>query len=268
MTAEEKELIPGPIEGYKGTDKDMKCQGFQFQIGMNILPDSKPLVLCKHGFHFCQQPSGPYAYNRYERIWKIRAYDILDSQWAPGADYKQVCRRIEIIREVSISGYYNTAYRNTGYSNAGNSNAGDNNTGDRNTGDSNAGYRNTGHSNTGHNNTAYSNAGNSNAGHSNAGNRNTGNSNTGDSNTGDGNASNYQSGFFCCEEPTLFFFDKPTEASRNALDSDFRLINDLCTCLQKDVPFAFQPYLSLPNATEKAIKALHAAHIERRKKRK
>jgi hypothetical protein len=47
------------------------------------------------------------------------------------------------------------------------------------------------------------------------------------------------------------------------IDGD--LVLDLSVQLSKDDMFDITPYLSLPNATEKKIKALHKKHIERRK---
>ena len=112
-----QKLIPGPIKGFKGTDKNMKCKGFQFVMGENILNNNKDLVLCKNGFHFCQQPSGPFIYERYDRIFKIEAYDILVTSFQPGAAYKQVCRKVVFLEEVKVGGDGNTGYGNaTNYS--------------------------------------------------------------------------------------------------------------------------------------------------------
>jgi hypothetical protein len=279
MTAKTQKLIAGPIVGYKGTDEDMKCHGFQFQMGINILPGDEPLELCRHGFHFCQQPSGPFAYKAYARVFKVEAYDILDADWEPGADYKQVCRRVRFLEEIVIggdgntgdrnigdanTGYGNTGHSNTGDSNTGHSNTGDRNTGHSNTGDSNTGYRNTGDGNTGYRNTGHINTGDSNTGDSNTGYRNTGYSNTGNRNTGSGNVADDQTGFFCLNSPTLHFFDLPTELTRN--DLDIVLIRRLGRALAQNEPFDCAPFLQLPNATEDRIKALHKAHVAARKK--
>jgi hypothetical protein len=284
MTAKTQKLIAGPIVGYKGTDEDMKCHGFQFQMGINILPGDEPLELCRHGFHFCQQPSGPFAYKDYARVFKVEAYDILDADWEPGADYKQVCRRVRFLEEIVIggdgnTGYRNTGHRNTGERNTGNRNTGNRNTGERNTGNRNTGYSNTGYGNTGDFNTGYRNTGNrntgnrntgdfntgySNTGYGNTGDFNTGYSNTGNRNTGSGNVADDQTGFFCLNSPTLHFFDLPTELTRN--DLDFILIRRLGRALAQNEPFDCAPFLQLPNATEDRIKALHKAHVAARKK--
>ena len=258
-----QKLIKGPIKGFKGTDVDMKCNGFHFKMSeMNVLDNDNPLELWTNGFHFYQQPSGPFCYKNYARIFKVEAYDVLDSPNEPGADYKQVCRKIVFIEEVKACGDWNTGYGNTGNRNAGNWNTGDWNTGHGNTGDRNAGHRNIGNGNAGDGNT-----GDRNAGHWNAGNGNTGHGNTGDRNAGSGNVADFCSGYFCTKTPKVVIFDKPTNIPREKLDMD--LISRLSQKLQSPQPFDLAPFLSLPNATEEKIKNLHIAYkqaIERKEK--
>ena len=135
------------MTGYKATDADMKCRDFEFEIGKWYEVEGE-LEMCANGFHFCQQPSGPWAYytQKGTRVWKIEAEEVLDLPFAPGADYKYVARRIRFVVEVIATGYSNTGDSNTGYSNTGNSNTGNSNTGNSNTGYSNTGDRNTGDS--------------------------------------------------------------------------------------------------------------------------
>ena len=207
------------MRGYKGFDKDLKCRGFQYEIGEEY-EHKGDIKLCKEGFHFCKSIIDVKDY-----------YDITDENYrlceieASGevieGDNKCVTNKIKIIREISKEEIYilgnegknniglgntgdrnigdrNTGDRNTGYWNIGDSNTGDSNTGDSNTGDRNIGDRNTGDSNTGNRNT----------GDSNTGNRNTGYWNTGYSNTGDFNLTDRSTGCFCTEKQPLKFFDK------------------------------------------------------------
>ena len=260
-----QKLIPKML-GYKATNGQMQCQGFQFELGKEYEIDKNlPLVLCKQGFHFCEQPSGVWSYYSGidTRIFKIEAYDTLETVFEAGADFKRVCRKIKFVEEVKIDGNCNTGYRNTGNSNTGNWNTDDSNTGDCNTGNRNTGNWNTGDSNTGNSNTGNRNTGNSNTGNRNTGNRNTGNCNTGYRNTGDWNVCDYSTGFFCAKEQPVIVFDKPTKIKRDKLP--FSLMQKLHDKFMQDEDFDIKPFLKIPNATAKAIKALHKKHIALRK---
>ena len=131
----QQQLISGPVEGYKIVNEDMTCRGFKFETGKRIkLQNTDALVLCQNGFHFCKYPSGPWSYYSSGRVFKVRAYGVLDTPLEPGAEYKMVCEEIELYEEVLIGGDSNTGNRNTGNSNTGNWNTGDWNCGDFHTG--------------------------------------------------------------------------------------------------------------------------------------
>jgi hypothetical protein len=217
-------LEPGhydTLTGFKATNADMTCRGFQFQIGVwHHIPKSKPLKLCDIGFHFCIHPSGPRAFYPHptDRVFKCEAKDVLVEE-THGASAKCVARHIRLVSEIKPSGNNNTGNNNTGdcntgYGNTGNCNtnfcntgnynagghnagdynAGDYNAGDYNTGDHNEGNRNTGHYNTGYGNTGDRNTGDRNAGIHNTGIQNTGLYNTGNCNTGIHNTGNHNAG--------------------------------------------------------------------------
>ena len=231
----EQKLIAGPVEGYKATDKDMKCRGFQYEISKEYeLPVDAELKICETGFHFCHYPSGVWAFygDPGTRVFKILAWDVLDLPVEPGADYKLVCRKIKIVEEIDIGGDGNTGYGNTGHRNTGNRNTGDWNTGNRNAGDGNSGDRNTG------------------------------DWNTGDRNTGHGNACDKCADSLCSVASPVRLFDK---AVADPTKINWELVSQLSEALMSNEPIDPSPYLSLPNATPKAIKQLHDAHIARRK---
>ena len=254
--------------GYKATDQNMCCRGFQFVLGEWHKHDGGELKMYESGFHFCEYKSGIWSFypNEGTRVFKVEAKNcILGSE--PGADMKHVAMEIRLVEEIIPAGDGNTGDRNTGDGNSGDRNAGDGNSGNRNAGSRNSGNWNAGTRNAGDRNTGDGNSGNWNTGTRNAGGGNTGTRNAGDGNSGDGNAGNGNatdscSGHLCRQKQPVVIFDK---AVTEGAHIPYRLINELSSFLEKDDNFDIEPFLSIPNATREGIVALHAAHIARRK---
>ena len=144
----------------QATDKDMKCRGFQFELGKWYEVEGE-LALCGNGLVFCDHWSGVWAYysDPGSRVFKIEAEDVLDLAVEPGADHKRVCRRIRLVKRPRrlMAG-------NSGDGNSGNRNSGEGTLAaelwlpelwqpelwrpelsNRNSGDRNSGYRNSGY---------------------------------------------------------------------------------------------------------------------------
>ena len=49
------------IRGFKGFDKDLKCRGFQYEIGKDYEQEGK-VKCCVRGFHFCENPFDVFRY--------------------------------------------------------------------------------------------------------------------------------------------------------------------------------------------------------------
>lgn len=67
------------VEGYKGTNKDMKCyNNFQFTLGEEYTKDGE-IIMCKNGFHFSPtlkqtfQFYTPYGEHNNNRFFKVKA---------------------------------------------------------------------------------------------------------------------------------------------------------------------------------------------------
>ena len=179
----------------KGFDKDLKCRGFQFEIGKEYdtgAPDEK-LELCSNTvFHYCNSLQDVHEYYSCTQDNRFCEIEVLGREITDGKKYGT--NKIRILREIvgeellQLKGLIN-------------GNAGLFNTGHRNTGNCNTGYINTGDRNTGDRNT----------GHWNTGNRNTGDWNTGSRNSGLFNSCNYSNGVFCnTEDMNIRIFNKPS----------------------------------------------------------
>ena len=190
----------------KGFDKDLKCRGYQFEIGKTYeikLPDGYELTkedLCSDKvFHYCNSLRKVHGYYSVEPEKNNRfcEVEVLGREVTDGD--KCGSNKIKVIREIVgeeldvlrglING--NTGVFNSGYCNSGSCNSGDYNSGNRNSGDRNSGYYNSGYYN--------------------SGDRNSGNRNSGYRNSGDFNSCDYSSGLFCTQDPKVKIFDTETD---------------------------------------------------------
>ena len=65
------------VEGYKGTDRDMQCRGFQFELNKQFdIPEGEEVKTCENGFHMCLNLNDVYDYyevGNNNRFFKVRA---------------------------------------------------------------------------------------------------------------------------------------------------------------------------------------------------
>lgn len=65
------------VEGFKGTDKDMKCRDFQYELGKQYdMPEGENIVECQSGFHLCLKLSHVFKYYDFcndNRFFKVMA---------------------------------------------------------------------------------------------------------------------------------------------------------------------------------------------------
>ena len=218
-------------KGYKVTDANMKCLGFQYKLNKKFVHKGS-LDMCRNGFHFC--PIAAHCFNYYTFDSNNRVFEIV-SYGEIITDCDKCCTgEIEFIKELTWdevlvivntgkdnsgyrnsgdrnSGDRNSGDRNSGYRNSGNWNSGDRNSGNWNSGDRNSGDRNSGYRNSGDWNSGNWNSGDRNSGDSNSGYRNSGNWNSGYRNSGDSNSGYRNSGAFCTSQnPCLILFDVQT----------------------------------------------------------
>ena len=79
-----EEFVPEPeeewiwVEGYKGTDKNMCCRDYQYELGKQYdMPKDVEIKACENGFHLCLNFTDvyPYYYNigNGNRFFKVKA---------------------------------------------------------------------------------------------------------------------------------------------------------------------------------------------------
>ena len=137
------------MKGYKGFDKDLRCRGFQYEIGKTYECEGK-ITLCENGFHFCEDPK--QIRDHYGDLTVCRYCEIEASGEIVKGEGKCACSKISIVREISLQEFLslvNEGSRNTGWMNEGSFNKGDSNEGDWNKGDCNRGNDNIGSYNRG-----------------------------------------------------------------------------------------------------------------------
>lgn len=93
------------ITSYKAFDKNMKCRGFQYEVGKEYEMDGE-VKCCNQGFHACKSPL---------EVWDY--YDMLDSRYAEveqsgkidaGENLTKVCSsRIKIKAELKLADIIN-----------------------------------------------------------------------------------------------------------------------------------------------------------------
>ena len=88
---------------YKGTDKDMKCRGFQYKLGETAVFDGEP-HLCEAGLHACEQPIdvlNHYAPNA-SRYFEAEAEEV--SAERESSDSKIVAKKMTLKAEIGVPG--------------------------------------------------------------------------------------------------------------------------------------------------------------------
>lgn len=99
---------------YKGFDKDLRCRGFQYEVGKAY--EEKDAQICKTGFHACENPLNVLLYyppchgNRYCEVEQ-------DGEFSKnGDDSKIASTKIEVNKEISLTELIQAAIDKSGES--------------------------------------------------------------------------------------------------------------------------------------------------------
>ena len=85
---------------YKGFDKDLKCRGFQYEVGKTF--ETPEAEICHSGFHACENPFD--VFNYYSPADSRFCEVDLDVNEQTHEDSKRVGKRIKIETEIGLSG--------------------------------------------------------------------------------------------------------------------------------------------------------------------
>ena len=87
------------MKAYKGFDKNMQCRGFQFEEGKTYEEDRA--VLCKDGFHACENPIDIFRYYAPGKsiFHEVELEDVSEMR---GKDSKVCGKKIKIGAEISL----------------------------------------------------------------------------------------------------------------------------------------------------------------------
>ncbi len=88
------------MNGIKGFDKNLRCQGYQFELGKEHVHDG-PVKLCSTGFHFVENPLDVFGYYApsESRYAEITADGLSDET---RDDSKRVAKSLKITAELSL----------------------------------------------------------------------------------------------------------------------------------------------------------------------
>jgi len=89
------------VIGYKGFDENLRCHGFQYEIGGEYQHDGK-VVVCEQGFHFCEKPLDVLNYyapgtSRFAEVEGSGDTDRMSYE-----DAKVACSHLKVIAELTL----------------------------------------------------------------------------------------------------------------------------------------------------------------------
>jgi hypothetical protein len=97
------------VTGYKGTDKNMQCRGYQFELGKQFdIPEDEKIVICSSGFHLCKDLKNVFNYynigngNRFFEVKAlVRRYNKNGYYTFEHRGDKMTSKSIEFVRELT-----------------------------------------------------------------------------------------------------------------------------------------------------------------------
>ena len=96
------------MKAFKGTDKNLKCQGFQYEIGKEYKAKGD-LEICKNGFHACENPLDVFAY--YPPDGNNKFFEVEQDGETKTQNDKTVSSYIKINTELSLKQFFEIGFK-------------------------------------------------------------------------------------------------------------------------------------------------------------
>ena len=90
-----------PRIAYKGFDKDLKCRGFQYEVGHTYIHQGE-VKACKSGFHSCENPFDVLSYYSYQDFNRFAVVELKGDIKDHASDSKLASAEITIKAELTI----------------------------------------------------------------------------------------------------------------------------------------------------------------------
>ena len=91
------------MKAYKGFNKDLRCKGFQYELGKSY-EEKGAAQLCAHGFHACESPLDVFSYYPPGNGSRYCEVELIDPTDKKDSDSKRVANKIAIGAEIGAPG--------------------------------------------------------------------------------------------------------------------------------------------------------------------